>query len=208
MNDKLDSLQKGLSAENQTTLLQNELQRAAALYSSIPSSKKISSLKIGKPLDKSSYDQSKKFLTDLRKQLINDYKSASARKDGITQKIISENKDPEYLFKLKSDYTNESLDDLVVSTADFNFVIDDGDQLVRRFRPVLMDGPHDSFVRSQFFVSGKNVFGNYFSTYSVNLAVIWSMSILLMVTLYNNSLNKFLKFSESLFQKIKFRKNS
>lgn len=206
MNDKLDSLSKGLSTDNQTALLQNELQRAAAIYSSVPSAEAISKIKIGNPVPKATYDQSKNFLADLRKHLINNYKAESARKDEITKKLISGNKDPEYLFKLKSDYTNESLDDLVISTADFNFVIDNGDELVRRFRPVLMDGPHNSFVRSQFFVSRKNVLGNYFSTYSVNLAVIWSMSVVLMITLYNNSLSKFLKFSESLFQKINFRK--
>ncbi len=206
MNDKLDSIQKGLSSENLIAILQNEIQRAAFLYTSVPSSKAISSIKITKPLNKTTYNQVKNFLTDLRQQFINDYKLESSQKDGITQKLISENKDPEYLPKLKSVYTNESLDDLVISTADFKFVIENENQLVRRFRPVLMDGPHDSFVRAQFFVSRKNIFGNYFSTYSVNLAVIWLMTILLMVTLYFNSFCKFLNSIESLFQKNKFKK--
>ncbi|MBL0341793.1 MAG: hypothetical protein IPP71_13150 [Bacteroidetes bacterium] len=74
--------------------------------------------------------------------------------------------------------------------------------MIRRFRPVLMNGPHDTFVRAQFFVSAKNVFGNYYSTWAVNLAVIWAMTLILVFTLYNNSLRNLLNGLELLMKKI------
>ncbi len=207
MNDKLDSLRKGLLLENQMVLINNEFRSASETYIQLPAAAALSNPSFTLPVKPADYDAAKKFLAALRKHFIEGYKINSIRKEAIVQKIAAAGKEPEFLNKLKSVYTNENLDDLLLTTGDFNFIIEDNNRFVRRFRPVLMNGPEDVFIRSQFFVSQKNMFGKYFSTWTVNLLVIWAMSALLMVTLYLNALRKFLSLSEALLQKIPFFKN-
>ena len=192
MNDKLDSLKKGLLKPGHEQLLTRELSEAVNRYPSVVAA-------AGKP--GSNDAATRKFLGALKKHLMSAYKNASAKKDRIVKKLESENPEPGYLKQLKADHTNENLEDLVTTTSDFNFIIEDNNRFVRRFRPVLMDGPDDSFIRSQFFVSRKNIFGNYYSTWYVNLGVIWAMSALLMLTLYHNTLRKFLGFMEAVLSK-------
>jgi len=208
MNDKLDSLKKGLLQKDQIALLKNETEKAAKRYPSLPSSGSVAGLaaQLTSPLSAQNYEVLKRFNGELRKFFIAGYKSASTRKEAIINKITSGNPDPEYIKKLKATYTNENLDDLVTVTGDGQFIIEDGNQFVRRFKPVFMDGPSDAFIRSQFFVSRKNAFGQYFNTWSVNLAVIWGMSALLMLTLYHNSLRKLLGISDAFVQKTNLSK--
>ncbi len=207
MNDKLDSLQKGLLQKNQLALIENEFHAASEKYEHLPTAPAVSNVSFTLPVSPSDYDAAKKFLAGLRKHFIERYKVNSIRKEAIVRKIASADKDPEFLNKIKNTHTNENLEELLLTTGDFNFIIEDNNRFVRRFRPVLMDGPDDAFIRSQFFVSQKNMFGKYFSTWTVNLLVIWAMSALLMVTLYQDALRKFLAFSEALLQKIPFFKN-
>ncbi|HMT27956.1 MAG TPA: ATP-binding cassette domain-containing protein [Bacteroidia bacterium] len=208
LNDKLDSLHKGILQPEQIALLKNEIAEASSQYNSIPSSKAAGAIAITAPLSGASYATIKKYLEDLRKHFIDKYKTVRNKKDDIVIQISSKNKNPDYLNDLRSDYTNDYLSDLVTTTGDFVMIVEDGDHLVRRFKPVMMDGPDDSFIRAQFFVSRKNVFGTYFSTWSVNIAVIWLMSAVLMVTLYRNSFKNLLKWSDFLFDKSKFRKKA
>lgn len=203
MNDKLDSLHRKLYMPGQVELLKNEYADATKKYASLPSAGAAASeaQKLTSPVTEESYNVLKRYNGELRKFFIEGYKNASNRKDEIVTRVTAENKDAAYLDKLKSGFTNESLDDLLTTTGDFTFIIEDNGHFVRRFRPVLMDGPDDVLIRSQFFVSRKNVFGHYFSTWKVNLAVIWGMSILLTATLYHNSLRKFLGMSNALMEK-------
>jgi hypothetical protein len=61
-----------------------------------------------------------------------------------------------------------------------------------------MDGGRNTFLRTGFYVSEKNIFGNYLETFWVNLGVIWCMTIALIITLYFNVLKRLIKLFESL----------
>jgi hypothetical protein len=65
----------------------------------------------------------------------------------------------------------------------------------------MMDGSPHTLIRAPFYVSGKNLFGTTAGTYAVNLMVIWLMTGVLVVTLYNNSLRKLLSLAENLFSR-------
>jgi ABC-type multidrug transport system ATPase subunit len=200
MNDKLDSLNKGLGSKNMLQLMNHEISVAGRLRSGtgnpVPA-------ELTLPLKPGAYKQSKDLLAALRKQYIDAYKITRAQKDQVVKRMEKQNPVDGYLNRLKTVHTNESLDDLLLVTNDFEFIVEDDGRLVRRFRPVLMDGPEHGFVRSQFFVSGKYAFGKPFSTWSVNLAVIWTMTAILMFTLYFNALRQLLRWMERLPARLK-----
>ncbi len=132
------------------------------------------------------------YFNELNKYYIKEYNDASQRKDKIMQGLIAVNGE-EKLKLLKDNFTNESLNDMVLNANTFDLLVEHDNELIRRFRPVYMDGAHDSFIRAPFFVSRKNIFGNYYSTFAVNIVVIWFMTFILAITLYFNVLSRFMK---------------
>lgn len=182
MIDKLDllKLEKDSDrAKSSLELLKNEL-------------KKIPQHEI--PVDVNSisdsdYDVLKNYFDKLRRQEINKYNKASSGRDSISKALISRFGEKK-LSKLKDDYTNESLNDLVLNANDFNVIVEDHNELIQHYHPVYMEGSLNTFIRAPFYVSSKNMLGKQYDTYKVNLAVIWLMSALLALTLYFNILRK------------------
>lgn len=86
--------------------------------------------------------------------------------------------------ELKNDYMNESLSDLVKNSNEFNKIIEQNGVLIQRADPVFMEPYHSNTGNSHFFAPRKKVFGRYFDTFWVNIAVLWSMSLVLALTLY------------------------
>lgn len=134
-------------------------------------------------------DDVKQFLGQLRKEYIEIYNASSAEKD---RKIISmqNSNGAEEINRQRQQFTNEALDDMVLNKNDRNQVVEDNNSLVRFFQPVYMDGDKNSFVRANFYASRKNLFGNFFDTYWVNIGMIWLMAIVLAITLHFNLLRK------------------
>ena len=199
MNDKLDSLYQRKAGEENVKLLKNEFQTAMAKSSG---QNNLSPNQIAVGMDKELYDRLKSYLATIRKEYIERYKVLSSHKDRVVQQLERSNENPLYLQNLKADNTNAGLTDLITTTNDFNFIIEDNNRFVRRFRPVMMDGTQGSFVRAQFYVSGKKVFGHTISTWIVNLAVIWAMTLLLMITLYHNTFRKIMRVFMQLNKKV------
>ncbi len=81
-------------------------------------------------------------------------------------------------------------------------MIETGHSILRNFEPVYMDGTPTSFMRSQFYVSRKHAFGNYYDTFWVNMLVIWLMTFVLAITLYFNVLVKVLRGAQNVFGRI------
>ena len=104
--------------------------------------------------------------------------------------------------KLRDDYYNESLGDLVMNSNDFYRIIERDDKLIQRLHPIYQDPMGSSMLRSHFFAPRKAIFGFYIDTYWANLFVIWSMSIFLMLTLYFDALTRILEGFEILTERI------
>ena len=86
--------------------------------------------------------------------------------------------------KLKNEYMNESLSDLVRNANEFNKIIEQENVLIQRADPVFLE-PYESNVgNSHFFAPRKKIFGKYYDTFWVNTGVLWMMSFVLAITLY------------------------
>jgi hypothetical protein len=75
--------------------------------------------------------------------------------------------------------------------------------LIQRVDPVYLDPTESNLGAAHFYAPKKQFLGNLISTYWFNLAIIWLMSLSLMVMLYYEVFKKILDF----FGNISFKKN-
>jgi hypothetical protein len=80
-------------------------------------------------------------------------------------------------------------------------ILENEGELIQRSDPIFLDPPADKFFRAQFYAPRKAIFGRYFDTYWVNMAVIWFMTIVLIITLYFDALKKLIDGAENLFSR-------
>jgi len=98
--------------------------------------------------------------------------------------------DKEAFVKLKNDYMNEAMADLVRNANEFNKIIEQEGRLIQRADPVFLEPYQSDLGNSHFFAPRKKVFGVYFDTFKFNLCVIWGMSLIMWFTLYFDLLRK------------------
>ncbi|MGB0368084.1 MAG: hypothetical protein ACPGD8_01690, partial [Flavobacteriales bacterium] len=125
------------------------------------------------------------------------------KKDHVIASKIKTPEERDAFNKLRDDYYNESLGDLVLNNADFYRIIERNGKLIQRLHPIYQDPMGSSMLRSHFFAPRKMIFGTYVDTYWANLAVIWAMSIFLMLTLYFNALSRLLRISGNAMERVK-----
>jgi ABC transport system ATP-binding/permease protein len=103
--------------------------------------------------------------------------------------------------QMKNDYMNESLSDLVRNANEFNKVIEQDGMLIQRADPVFYEPYYSNYANSHFFAPRKKFMGRYFDTFWVNMIVLWSMSIVLAITLYFDLFRKVIDGLGSLGQR-------
>ena len=92
--------------------------------------------------------------------------------------------------KLKDDYLNESLADLVKNSNEFNKITEQNGMLIQRADPVFLEPYQSNRANSHFFAPRKKIMGRYYDTFWVNLGVLWGMSLIMAITLYFDVLRK------------------
>ena len=120
-------------------------------------------------------------LSTLNKVYIRQYNANSDQKDAIIRERQSTEEDKKAFNQLRDEYENESLSDLVTNKTEFNQISEYDGELIQRADPVYniprVNGSH-------FYTPVKKFFGQVYSTKTANVAVLWFMSILLMISLY------------------------
>ncbi len=122
------------------------------------------------------------------------YSSANELKEDL---IEYQNLEKEgYYIRFRNKYHNEHLDDIVRNIYEKNKILRFKDKLVRQEEPIYLDSDDSGFIgfRSHFYAPNKYFFGNFYSTFWFNVAVIWAMSLLLYPPLYFDHLRKIIEF--------------
>lgn len=130
------------------------------------------------------FDPTKEFLRTLKKVYANRYNKASNERDQFTRKMSPEEKAQ---FDLaKNMHANEQIRFFVRNTGTKERIIEQDQQLVRKIYPIYMDPQPNNPLdfREQFYFPTKHFLGTYLDTKVFNVAVIWLMSLLLILTLY------------------------
>ena len=146
-------------------------------------------------LDSNTFESLSRYLSLLKRYYIKLYNKANAKKDAKISEMQSDAQKREKFLELKRAHYNEKLADFVKNSNEVNRIIEYDGELIQKIDPIFMD-PDNRFVKAHFYAPRKQIFGNYYDTFWVNLIVIWLMSIILYVMLYYRLLRKFLDFLE------------
>lgn len=138
----------------------------------------------------------------LRKYYLKQSNGAFDEVDKINSSFSKTQEMKDAFVKMKNDYTNESLFELVTNKNDIDKMTERGGRLIQRMDPIYLDPVHSSVLRAQFFAPQKPLFGIYIDTFWANILVIWLMTIALMFTLYYDVLRKLIDFFGELPEKI------
>jgi ABC-type multidrug transport system ATPase subunit len=121
----------------------------------------------------------------IRNHYINVEIAARKKHDEITQKFIRKLTN-DGLVKLKDDYENLSLTQLVKNANDISGerCLEKDGRLIQQTDPIFQDPVNSRLGRAHFFAPRKNFAGYYYSTFWFNICIIWLMSLVLIITLY------------------------
>ncbi|MFT4544790.1 MAG: ABC-type multidrug transport system ATPase subunit, partial [Bacteroidia bacterium] len=139
-------------------------------------------------IDKKLVSEVRAHLEELSKFYVKQRNTIDDQKDRVIASKLKTPDERDAFNRLRDDYYNQSLADLVLNSSDFYRIIERNGKLIQRLHPIYQDPMGSSMLRSHFFAPRKMIFGTYVDTYWANLMVIWSMSIFLMLTLYFDAL--------------------
>lgn len=126
----------------------------------------------------------------IRDYYIKIYNSKSDRKEALIASMNSTPELQEKFMQTRNNYYNESLDQMVRNANEQERVRIYGDEIIRFYEPALRQHPAGGTLNDPFYVPVKSFFGKTMSTYSVNLIMIWLMTLVLYITLRFDWLRK------------------
>jgi hypothetical protein len=210
LKSKVSTLESNLgSPENMKVedilLLKNELLQEFEDTQAIKFAKadEVASLD-SKNLNKALIEDIKEYLVVLNKYYIQHYNKYYDLKDALISKRNLTEEDKNAFVKLKNEYTNDALTDLVVDKNEFNRILEVDGHLYMNNNPVYIDAK--SF-RAHFFAPNKMIFGKHIHTFWANMLVLWSMSLALAISLKFDLLRKLIEGLEKTFASI-FKKKT
>jgi ABC transport system ATP-binding/permease protein len=135
------------------------------------------------------------YVESLRRYYVAYSNNAKDRKDALITKLQTENS--EEFLKLRDNYANESLEEFVTNKNETVRTIEYDGEIIQKLEPIYMD-PKFPMIRSHFYSPTKQIFGNKVETFTVNVIVLWIMTVFLYLALYFRLLKKLLDSGEVL----------
>lgn len=154
--------------------------------------------------DSSVYSETTKFLAALKQYYIIRYNKADKQKDDKIARMTNTLEKEKEFEALRNSYQNESITELVKNTIESNRIIEKDGKLIQKIFPIYKDPDPEHLVDfdAQFYMPAKHFLNRNIDTLYFNLGVIWSMTILLAITLYWEVLRKIIDGLGSLTSKI------
>lgn len=148
-------------------------------------------------LDRSHFDSTvyadlTAFLEHLKQLYIRRYNNADQAKEAKIRKLTSTDADQDTFTRFREAYHNESITDLVKNLAETHRIIEKDGKLVQKIYPIYKDPDPDHIVDfdAQFYMPAKHFLNMNVDTFYFNTGVIWSMTLVLAITLYFDVLRK------------------
>jgi hypothetical protein len=178
-------------------LLQNEIRKELVKVGDekLP---EVEKLAIGK-FDSAVYIKTSQFLGTLKQFYAIRMNKASDLKEQLIQKMTDSPESREAFENMKLRYVNQAVSDKVKNTVSTNRIVEFENELIQKIFPVYMDDhrPVHSFdFSANLYQPTKQFMGVSFNTLFFNITVIWSMTIVLFITLYFDSLKNMIKILE------------
>ena len=207
MKTKLDVCSRNLTVVEEKEVLRADLALIKAeLINGIANNQEIRKLFSSELVNQLDLDQfspavaSKiaKGLESLHEIYVTNYNEVARRKDLVISEMNS-TPDKRALFKrVKNGYENASLSDLLTNKTELNRIKEADGVLVQQSDPIYLDPVNNTNIRAHFFAPRKWLLGSLYSTFWINILVIWLMSIALVITLYFDVFRKIIDFTGDL----------
>ena len=147
------------------------------------------------------------YLNMLNRYYIELYNNASSRRDRlISEHLQTEQGRIEYMEK-KNRHHNEALSELVRNAREIDRIIEYKGELHQKIDPIYRE-PEGRFIKAHFYSPVKNIFGNQYCTFRVNIGVIWFMVAVLWMSLYFRLLKRGMDLLEVSFSRLSLSKGS
>ena len=185
---------------NALKLLRNEFEYESKSPSSSQYPFKLANNLSIENLDQNLIDEINTYLEQLRIYYVRLYNKASDRKDSIINSYQQTPEEREQFLALKRNHFNESLSEFVRNSSEVERIIEYKGRLLQKLDPIYLL-PENRFLRAHFYAPVKQLYGHYYSTFWVNIIIIWLSSIILYVALYLRLLKRLLDWLENLFAK-------
>ncbi len=145
--------------------------------------------------DSTLYSDANDFLAKLNSYYMNRFNTADKAKEEKVARMTDTPAKQEAFDKLRREHHNESVAELVKNLGETHRIIENDGKLVQKIFPIYKTPDPDHVVdfSAQFYMPAKHFLNRDVDTYYFNMSVIWSMTILLSVTLYYDVLRKILK---------------
>ncbi len=190
-----DSPDKKKKVEDYLLLLRNELGKEMATEKVITYNS-LDSLYYNK-LTPGVLKTTRDYISNINRLYIRVYNLENDKRDKLIRDMQSTPEKKEAFLKLKREYYNERLAEFVENSDEVIRIIEYKGHLYQKIDPIYLD-PESKFLKAHFYAPRKYIFGKYFSTYWVNICVIWFMSLLLYIVLYFRLLKRLLEYIENL----------
>jgi len=195
----IDDPEKEEEVNRYFKILYNEFKNIGSKYSE-GDFKRINDFNI-KSFDKNVLKGANDYLSKVNKEFVKKYNEASKDKDKKFNELIKEYGDKETVDKIKRDYHNMTISDLVKNKHKLHKIVEEDDRLLQLLDPVYML-PENNYGRAQFFAPVKKFFGMHIDTFWFNIMVIWFTSLIMYFTLWHDTLRKLIEY----FGRIRFKK--
>jgi len=123
-------------------------------------------------------------LDNLNTYYINYYNKVYKKRNLLISQMNDSKEKRELFLAVKDAYQNEALSDLVTNKTEIDKILELPGEVVQQSDPIYMDPAGDGNIRAHFFAPRKRFLGELYGTFWVNIIVIWTMSLMLAVTLY------------------------
>lgn len=183
-------------------LLQNEVRKELVVAGQeFPA---LSSLSVDK-FDSTTYRKTYDFLETMRSFYRVRYNKADKARDKLVRDLNNTPEKRASFEAMKDRYRNETIVEFVKNQNETHRIVEADGHLVQKIYPIYNDPEpkHSLDYRAQFYVPTKHFAGGYFNTVYFNTAVIWFMSVVMMLTLYFDVLRRFIHGIENTMRNLK-----
>jgi ABC-type multidrug transport system ATPase subunit len=158
----------------------------------------VDKLAIGQ-FDSTVHREAASFLSTLKQYYTNKMNQAVLEREGIVDSLTSTPAGREAFEASRDRYVNEAVSDAVKNTTAPERIVEYDGAMIQKIYPIYQDEhrPSSSLdFSANLYQPTKHFLGKYFDTLTFNIAVIWSMTVVLFVTLYFDVLKKTIRFLE------------
>lgn len=124
------------------------------------------------------FDNLEAFLNKLKTYYYKQYNHVNNQKDQLINSMQRTDEEREQFIERKRRYSNENLTAFVRNSNSLDRIVEVDGNLYQKSDPIYLD-PTRPFIKAHFYAPCKNLFGQPYPTYWVNMLVIWFYSLLM-----------------------------